>query len=106
MTVAGTPYYMSPEILTDEAGYDGMRADVWSLGATVIQMVTGSLPWPKSHSSMAAIFMISQAAGPPSACPDAEELGGLLHGFINCCCCLNPAERPMTDELLLHPYLL
>eukprot|EP01063_Lacrimia_lanifica_P008182 TRINITY_DN15297_c0_g1_i1.p1 TRINITY_DN15297_c0_g1~~TRINITY_DN15297_c0_g1_i1.p1 ORF type:complete len:342 (+),score=113.89 TRINITY_DN15297_c0_g1_i1:64-1089(+) len=104
-TVAGTPYYMSPEILNDDEGYDGMRADIWSLGATVIQMTTGTLPWPKSHSEMAAIVMISQAQGPPSQCPTADAVGSLCFNFINCCCSVRPGARPTAEELLHHPYV-
>ena len=105
MTVAGSPYYMPPEILNEDEGYDGMRADIWSLGATAIQVATGSLPWPRAHSDMAAIFMISQAQGPPSECPEPSQIGDLRYAFICCCCAVNPADRPMADELLHHPYL-
>ncbi|KAJ9442940.1 MAP kinase kinase kinase mkh1 [Diplonema papillatum] len=103
-TVAGTLYYMSPEVLCDDEGYDGMSADIWSLGATVIQMTTGKLPWPKS-SDMTAMFMISQAQGPPSEFPSVEQVGERCVNFISCCCAINPSDRPSSEELLHHPFV-
>ena len=40
----GTPYYMAPEILAGKA-YDE-RADLWSVGIILFQMVCGRVPFP------------------------------------------------------------
>ena len=40
----GTPAFMAPEVLLGDV-YDGYRADVWSLGATLYQFVTGHPPF-------------------------------------------------------------
>eukprot|EP01060_Flectonema_neradi_P011104 TRINITY_DN1815_c0_g2_i1.p1 TRINITY_DN1815_c0_g2~~TRINITY_DN1815_c0_g2_i1.p1 ORF type:complete len:345 (+),score=69.27 TRINITY_DN1815_c0_g2_i1:61-1035(+) len=104
-TVAGSPYFMSPEVISDPVGYDGTQADIWSLGATVIQMLTGSLPWPKSASDMSAIVMIAEAQGPPTLCPSKVEIGSKCFGFIECCCSVDPNSRPSSEELLCHPYI-
>lgn len=42
-SVAGTYSFMAPEVLKND--YDGPSADIWSLGITLLNMLTGKLPW-------------------------------------------------------------
>ena len=46
-TIAGTYPFMAPEVLKNN--YDGQSADIFSMGITLLNMLTGKLPW--SHPS-------------------------------------------------------
>ncbi|EPQ14302.1 Mitogen-activated protein kinase kinase kinase 3 [Myotis brandtii] len=60
------PYWMSPEVISGE-GY-GRKADVWSLGCTVVEMLTEKPPWAE-YEAMAAIFKIAPRSPPILSCP-------------------------------------
>lgn len=42
-SVKGTPYFMAPEVVQG-VGHN-RKADIWSLGCLVFEMLTAKLPW-------------------------------------------------------------
>ncbi|KAI0496617.1 hypothetical protein KFK09_022938 [Dendrobium nobile] len=99
LEVRGTPMYMAPEAARGEE--QGMSADVWSLGCTVIEMFTGRSPWPEIDDVVAAIHRIGFSGDVPEI-PDwvSEE----ARDFLDKCLTNDPGERWTADELLRHPF--
>ncbi|KAK3736511.1 hypothetical protein QZH41_009385, partial [Actinostola sp. cb2023] len=69
-SVHGTPYWMAPEVINGE-GY-GRKADVWSIGCTVVEMLTTKPPWA-NFEPMAALFKIATQATEPDLPPESTQ---------------------------------
>jgi serine/threonine protein kinase len=106
-TMIGTPFFMAPEVLT--AGEDdgtpgyGRRADVWSMGITILEMMNcGTPPWPSFPSTGAAFMHIASPDALPIIPAGVSEEG---RDFLGRCCMRDPRQRATCDELLEHPWL-
>jgi hypothetical protein len=53
-TMRGTVFWMAPEVLTNNYS---AKVDVWSLGCTVLEMITGEHPWMEL-TSLAALYQV------------------------------------------------
>lgn len=95
MTYAGTPYYMSPELI-DGRGY-GRRTDIWSLGCTVVEMLTGHPPWHKFE-GFAAIYRIATSSTPEYEL--SPQTSQLAKNFLSRCFIRDYQKRPLAKELL------
>jgi serine/threonine protein kinase len=79
-TVMGTPYWMAPELLQAVPAYD-TKADIWSLGIMIYEMVKGSPP----HSNMdqLKVMALIPRAKPPRL---AENEGSReMRDFVAAC---------------------
>lgn len=96
-SVTGTPYWMSPEVISGE-GY-GRKADVWSLGCTVVEMLTEKPPWAEFE-AMAAIFKIATQPTNPLLPVNCSEQA---RDFVRCIF-VEAKQRPSAEELLRHSF--
>lgn len=99
-TVVGSPYWMAPEVIR-ESHYDG-RADVWSLGITVIELAEGAPPHANLH-PLRAIFVIPTKPAPTLADPD--NWSPEMLDFVRCCCQKDPSQRSDSALLSSHPFI-
>uniref|UniRef100_A0A4W3HMB4 Mitogen-activated protein kinase kinase kinase 3 n=1 Tax=Callorhinchus milii TaxID=7868 RepID=A0A4W3HMB4_CALMI len=97
-SVTGTPYWMSPEVISGE-GY-GRKADVWSLGCTVVEMLTEKPPWAEFE-AMAAIFKIAtQPTNPQLPSHISDHCRDFLKQIF-----VEAKQRPPAEELLRHQFV-
>lgn len=99
-TVIGTPYWMAPEVI-QETAYNG-KADVWSLGITLIEIAEGKPPLHGIH-PMRAIFMIPSKPSPTLTEP--SKWSDEFNDFIAQCLTKNMNDRPSSKDLLKHPFV-
>jgi hypothetical protein len=103
-TVVGTPYWMAPEVVTSPDGY-GYAADVWSVGCTVAEMITGKAPWPEKNSMPAAIMMIAQADKPTMLPTTEDGASENCLAFLNRVLIKDPDQRPTAAQLMNDPWI-
>ncbi|KAJ9473608.1 hypothetical protein DIPPA_22225 [Diplonema papillatum] len=97
-SMVGTPYWMAPEVITNqEKGYT-FTADIWSIGCTVVEMLTSKPPWPEFSSMWGAVFHIANSTGPPEGIP--SDLPEDTKEFLHNCFQRDVDQRFTADQLL------
>ncbi|KAG2459142.1 M3K2 kinase, partial [Polypterus senegalus] len=97
-SVTGTPYWMSPEVISGE-GY-GRKADIWSVGCTVVEMLTQRPPWAEFE-AMAAIFKIATQPTNPQLPPHvSDHCRDFLKRIL-----VEAKLRPSAEDLLRHTFV-
>lgn len=99
-TVIGTPFWMAPEVI-QETGHN-YKADIWSLGITIIEMAEGKPPHFDIH-PLRAIFIIPTR--PPPTFSEKEKWSNELNDFLCFCLTKDPEHRPSAEQLLEHPWI-
>ena len=99
--VAGSPYWMAPEVFGK--GPYTVKADVWSLGITAIEMATGRPPH-SDKGPLQVIFLIPKSE-PPNLPEYEDKWSEDFRHFIACCCIKDASQRPSAKELQHHKWI-
>lgn len=97
-SVVGTPYWMAPEVI--EMSGVCAASDIWSVGCTVIELLTCVPPYYDLQ-PMPALFRIVQDEHPPI--PDG--LSADITDFLRQCFKKDARQRPDAKTLLSHPWI-
>ncbi|MBO0699238.1 MAG: serine/threonine protein kinase [Zavarzinella sp.] len=98
-TVIGTPDYMSPEQARNSSAVDH-RSDLYSLGCTFYQLLTGETPFPKGS---AVEKLLQHQSDPPRPIRQLKpEVPPELANVIHCLLAKNPDERFQSGAALAH----
>ncbi|KAL6048786.1 Protein kinase of the Mitotic Exit Network [Balamuthia mandrillaris] len=96
--VVGSPYWMAPEII--ELSGATTESDIWSVGCTVIELLTGAPPY-FDLAAMPALFHIVEDPCPPLP----EGISNALRDFLMQCFQKDPNLRISAKQLLKHRWI-
>ncbi|KAF8610126.1 Pkinase-domain-containing protein [Ceratobasidium sp. AG-I] len=97
-SLQGSVFWMAPEVVK-QTSYT-YKADIWSVGCLIVEMLTGQHPWAQL-TQMQAIFKIGSSARPtipPDITQEAEN-------FLNKTFELDYTIRPTAVQLLEDPWI-
>ncbi|BGP31514.1 Protein kinase of the Mitotic Exit Network [Rhodotorula toruloides] len=97
--VVGSPYWMAPEVV-DQTGATP-ASDIWSLGALVVELITGKPPY-HFLDPMPALFRIVNDDCPPL--PDGAS--AVVRDFLGQCFQKDANLRVGARKLLRHPWMV
>ncbi|BGP47541.1 Protein kinase of the Mitotic Exit Network [Rhodotorula kratochvilovae] len=97
--VVGSPYWMAPEVV-DQSGASP-ASDIWSLGALVVELLTGKPPY-HFLDPMPALFRIVNDDAPPL--PSGASAG--VRDFLTQCFQKDANLRVGARKLLRHPWMV
>ncbi|CAM5130055.1 unnamed protein product [Eretmochelys imbricata] len=101
----GTPYWMAPEVVMCETSKDrpyDYKADVWSLGITLIEMAQVEPPHHELN-PMRVLLKIAKSDPPTLAQP--SKWSSDFKDFLRKCLEKNVDARWNTAQLLQHPFV-
>jgi len=102
-SIQGSIYWMAPEVMKYKAG---RRSDIWSLGCTVIEMITAEPPWKELRDEKLGVTetlkRIVEGDGSP---PLPECAQGNCRQFLQHVLVRDHTRRPYASELLRHRFV-
>eukprot|EP00755_Sulcionema_specki_P003406 Sspe_Gene.27598::Locus_11975_Transcript_1_1_Confidence_1.000_Length_4487::g.27598::m.27598 len=104
-TIQGTPQWMSPEVVS-EAGPASTYSDIWSVGCTVLEMLTAKFPFALCCSNQLQVmqFVVNPEKDVSKAFPD-NVISNSARNFLLKCLQRDTSLRPTCKELLNHAWL-
>jgi len=102
-TFKGCQRYMSPEkISPNERGYS-IKADIWSLGISLIEIATGLHPYNKIYGVYELSAMILEKEAPKL---DESKFSPSFCSFVDSCLIKEMDRRPSLSNLISHQFVL
>ncbi|EXJ80410.1 STE/STE11 protein kinase [Capronia coronata CBS 617.96] len=99
-SLQGSVFWMAPEVVRQSG--QSIKSDIWSVGCLVVEMFTGSRPFP-SMTTLQTLFAVGSNNEKPSIPDIASEEA---KKFMNKTFEVDHEKRPSADELLKEKFLL
>jgi len=100
-TMAGSPYWFAPEVITADS-YDN-KVDIWAVGIVAIEMAE-SRPPHYDMEPLQVLFVIPKQ--PPPRLKEPKKWSPEFLDFIEKCLQKEPSRRSPAKDLLMHPFIL
>ncbi|CAD6193042.1 unnamed protein product [Caenorhabditis auriculariae] len=97
-TWCGSPPYAAPELLLGNS-YDGLKADIWSMGVLLYILVTGGFPFPSDSVDKLKRSVLSGQVKIPYWV--SVECADLIRKML----VLNPARRYSIQNVIQHRWM-
>ncbi|CAG0900648.1 unnamed protein product [Darwinula stevensoni] len=104
---AGCAAYMAPERIEppdpSKPDYD-IRADVWSLGITLVELATGQLPYHDCKTDFEVLTRVLN--DDPPRLPEISKFSREFRYFVQDCLTKDYRQRPKYRKLLEYPFII
>ena len=97
-TLVGTPYFLSPEIITNKP-YDA-KCDIWALGVLLYELMTFRMPFNAVSLPLLSIKINRGVYKPPPSTYSSE-----IRDLLKKCLTVDPDQRPSIDDILKLPLI-
>eukprot|EP01006_Ploeotia_vitrea_P037780 TRINITY_DN66170_c12_g5_i1.p1 TRINITY_DN66170_c12_g5~~TRINITY_DN66170_c12_g5_i1.p1 ORF type:complete len:723 (+),score=342.15 TRINITY_DN66170_c12_g5_i1:26-2170(+) len=105
-SIAGTPYYVAPEMVdrkTERTGKILKASDMWSLGVVAFVLGTGAPPFPGRKNQEIFDRIVNEE--PNWDNPGCKYLSASLMDFIRKLLVKDPMKRMTVNEAIRHPWV-
>lgn len=99
-SLQGSVFWMAPEVVRQSG--QSIKSDIWSLGCLIVEMFTGSRPFP-SMTTLQTLFAVGSNNEKPTI---PEHVSEDAVRFLNKTFEADHEKRPGADELLREKFLL
>ncbi|XP_044572652.1 dual specificity mitogen-activated protein kinase kinase hemipterous isoform X2 [Drosophila ananassae] len=102
---AGCAAYMAPERIDPKKPKYDIRADVWSLGITLVELATARSPYEGCNTDFEVLTKVLDSEPPCLPSGEGFNFSQEFQDFVIKCLTKNHQERPKYPELLAQPFI-
>jgi len=97
-SLQGSVFWMAPEVVRQTG--QSIKSDIWSVGCLIVEMFTGSRPFP-SMTTLQTLFAVGSQGEKPQV-PEGASVDART--FLDLCFEVDQSKRPSATELLREPF--
>ncbi|XP_047084158.1 mitogen-activated protein kinase kinase kinase 18-like [Lolium rigidum] len=99
----GTPAWMAPEVA--RGGTSTPASDVWSLGCTAVELLSGKRPWSELGGALEVGELLLRVGFGEQRPELPAHLSDPCRNFVDRCLRRDAGERWTCEQLLCHPFV-